>query len=353
MKRLFAVFISFSMLAACFSGCASNDSAGEQSNSASVNGLSDSSDIELNEQPVSSDTNGQSNLTESNAEITVTFTDSLEREVSVSNPKRVAALIGSFADMWYLAGGEIVAAPDDAWNDLDLPLSDDTLNLGKLNRLSMETLLSADPDFILASSQVRVDVDWLETVESMGIPIAYFNVSDFDSYLEMLKICTDITGREDLYQKNGLDIKEQVDKAVERSKKRIEEQGAPEVLSLRASASFVRAKSSKGNVLGEMLNTLGCVNIADGNSEFLEKISIEHIVERDPDYIFVVVSGDDESGAKERMESFISDNPAWKGLTAVKENKVFYLEKNLYNLKPNARWGEAYEKLEDILSGNV
>ena len=36
--------------------------------------------------------------------------------------------------------------------------------------------------------------------------------------------------------------------------------------------------------------------------------------------------------------------------TAVKEGKVYLLEKPLYALKPNDRWGEAYEKLEEILS---
>ena len=37
----------------------------------------------------------------------VTFTDALERTVSVKkNPERVAALLGSFADVWTLAGGD-------------------------------------------------------------------------------------------------------------------------------------------------------------------------------------------------------------------------------------------------------
>ena len=47
----------------------------------------------------------------------VTFTDDLGREVSVAEPpERVAALIGSFADVWCLAGGRdtLVAAAGDA-----------------------------------------------------------------------------------------------------------------------------------------------------------------------------------------------------------------------------------------------
>lgn len=283
----------------------------------------------------------------------VTFTDALDREVTVAKkPQKAAALLGSFAEVWTLAGGELAAAPDDAWVDLDLDLSEDVLNLGKINQLSMETLLSAEPDFIIASSSVRVDLEWLDTIEKTDIPIAYFDVSDFEDYLAMLKICTDITGRDDLYQKNGLDVKATVDLVIEKSRQRVAEKGAPTVLSMRASASFVRAKSSRGNVLGEMLNTLGCENIADGNDAFLEKISIEHIIESDPDFIFVVQSGDDEKGAREKLDRFIADNPAWEGLTAVKEERVFFLDKRLYNLKPNALWGKAYEKLEEMLNTN-
>lgn len=293
---------------------------------------------------------GENDTPLQNADSAVTFTDALGREVTVNKPEKAAALLGSFAEVWTLAGGQLAAAPDDAWNDMDLQLSEDVLDLGKINELSLETLLSADPDFIIASSQVRIDLEWLDTIESTDIPIAYFDVSDFEDYFAMLKICTDITGRDDLYQKNGTDVKSKVDEVIEKSKLRTEEKGAPEVLSLRASASYVRAKSSRGNVLGKMLDTLGCVNIADGSDAFLEKISIEHIIERDPDFIFVVQTGDDERGARETLDAFIADNPAWSCLTAVKEGRVYFMDKRLYNLKPNARWGEAYEKLENILN---
>lgn len=285
-----------------------------------------------------------------NAGGSVTFTDALDRTVTVSNPRKAAVLLGSFAEIWTLAGGQLAAAPDDAWDDMELSLPENVLNLGKINALSLETLLSADPDFILASASVGIDLEWLDIIESTDIPIAYFDVSDFDDYLSMLKICTEITGRSDLYQKNGLDIKETVDGVIEKSKLRIDEKGAPEVLSLRVSASYVRAKSSRGNVLGKMLSTLGCVNIADGNDAFLEKISMEHIIERDPDFIFIVQTGDDDQGARETLDAFIADNPAWSGLTAVREGRVYFMDKRLYNLKPNARWGEAYEKLEEILN---
>ena len=49
------------------------------------------------------------------------------------------------------------------------------------------------------------------------------------------------------------------------------------------------------------------------------------------------------------MEKNLTDNPAWSSLKAVQNGQYYVLDKRLYNQKPNARWGEAYEKLADIL----
>ena len=45
------------------------------------------------------------------------------------------------------------------------------------------------------------------------------------------------------------------------------------------------------------------------------------------------------------------EHPVWSQLSAVKNDRVYIMDKNLYSLKPNHRWGEAYELLEEILNG--
>ena len=285
-------------------------------------------------------------------ETSYTFTDDLDRIVTIDSPKRVAALLGSFAQIWMLAGGEVCATADDAWDDLLLDLPEDAINLGNTKSLNLELLLSSEPDFILASTNTRQNLEWQETLDASRIPTAYFDVSDFDDYLRLLKICTDITGCKDLYQTNGLDIQEEIESVIEKRTQFLEKNEEPKVLSLIASASNVYAKNSKNNVLGEMLYTLGCNNIADSDHTLLENLSIEHILLENPDYIFIVQRGDDAEGTKARVEQLFSENPAWTQLDAIKNNRVYFMEKNLYNLKPNHRWGEAYKKLEEILSND-
>ncbi len=289
----------------------------------------------------------QSNDTEKNA---VTFTDDLGRTVTVNEPERVVALLGSYADIWHLAGGTVCATVDDAWDDFDLELSEDTINLGMTKEPSLELLFASNPDFVIASTNTKANVEMKDILESSGIPVAYFDVSDFDDYLRMLKICTDITGRCDLYEANGLKVQKQIDEVIKKSEERVESEGAPTVLFLRVSAASTRAKNSQDSVLGEMLKSLGCVNIADNETTLLENLNIEYILKENPDYIFTVQVGDDTVGVQEALNELFGHGSPWAKLTAVKEGKVYHMDKHLYNLKPNARWGEAYEGLERILS---
>lgn len=280
----------------------------------------------------------------------VTFTDDLGRTVTVDAPQRVAALLGSYAQIWMLAGGTVCATADDAWDDFNLDLPADTINLGSTKSLSLELLLQSEPDFIIASTNTRQHIEWQDTLEATGIPVAYFDVADFDGYLHMLDICTQITKQPEHYSTYGLDIQTQIDEVLAASAARLKTQPAPTVLTMRASASSITVKNSQGNVMGEMLASLGCVNIADSDTSLLENLSIEHILQADPDFIFFVQQGDDAAGMQAYVTQFIADHPAWQQLTAVQAGRVYHMDKHLYNLKPNHRWGEAYAQMEEILA---
>ncbi len=293
--------------------------------------------------------NNQNDITTAENADTITFTDDLEREVTVGkSPQNVAALIGSFADVWILAGGSICAAPEDAWSDFGLELGD-AVNLGGAHSPSLEQLLSAEPDFVIASASTAADVDMKDVLENAGIAVAYFDVDCFEDYLNMLNVCTDITGRKDLYEQNGLNIQKKIDNIRENMNNKNVPEKKKTVLMLRAASGFVKAKGSKGTILGEMLSDMGCINIADSDKSLLENLSIESIVNANPYHIFVVTMGDDTEAAKGSLSRMMEENPAWNDLDAVKENRMHFMDKKLFNLKPNARWADAYEQLYEIL----
>ena len=280
---------------------------------------------------------------------TVTFIDALDRTVTVKKkPQRVAALLGSFADVWQLSGGNVCAATDDAWDDFGLSL-DNAVNIGGAHSPSLESVFSSDPEFVLASASTAADVNMLQSLQNAGVTVAYFDVDCFDDYLEMLNICTDITDRKDLYEKNGLAIRTKILEI----KADVEKTNLPQeqrtVLLLRASSGFVKAKGSKGTILGEMLNDLGLKNIADSDETLLENLSVESVIKVQPYRIFVVTMGDDTQKAISNLKKQITENPAWSSLDAVTHERVHIMDRRYFNLKPNAKWAESYEKLKGIL----
>ena len=236
-----------------------------------------------------------------------------------------------------------LAASDQAVPGLSTGLPDVDMAISGLNKSDL-ILLAARPDFILASCNTTADLELESTFENAGIPTAYFDIQNFDDYLNMLEICTGLTGCPENYETYGLQVQEQVEAAKAR-----QDGSAPTVLTIRATGSSCKVKGSQDFLLGEMLSDLGCVNVADSETSLLEELSLEAILAADPDYIFVVLQGSDATDAQETLEKTLLSNPAWGGLRAVQEGRFHTLEHSLYNLKPNARWGEAYEKLADIL----
>lgn len=276
-----------------------------------------------------------------------TFTDDLDRRVTVKEPQRVAILLGSYAEAWTLAGGSFCAAVDDAWEEYDLSIPEDAVNLGNTKSMSLELLLSVQPDFVIASTNTSQHLQWESTLEGAGIPVAYFDVYDFEDYLRMMKIFTDITGRPDCYETYGLAVEEQVQSIIAESQSRTND---PTVLVLRISASTIRVRSSQGSILGEILRDLRCTNIADSDETLLENLSIERILQEDPDHIFLAPYGDDQAGVQTHLERLLTEEPAWAQLTAVKEGRIHVMDKSLFSMKPNHRWGQAYAQAEEILA---
>jgi len=289
---------------------------------------------------------GQDDVTD---DCDVSFSDALGRPVRICGcPERTAALVGSLADVWVLAGGELCAAPRDAWEDFGLEL--DAVDLGGAHSPSLELLISSSPDFVIASASTASNVEMMTVLEDMGITVAYFDVDNFSDYLEMLNICTRITGRADLYEKNGTALSA----AIEAVKARYAEEDIPEeqrrILLLRASSTSVKAKGSRGTVLGEMLSDIGCINIADTDSGLLENLSVEAVIREEPYHVFVVTMGDDEERSFRTLENMMEENPAWGTLRAVREGRMHVMDKALFNLKPNDRWALAYGLLYEKLT---
>ena len=279
-------------------------------------------------------------------ETVVTEPENAEDEAAVEEIKeegaqRVIALSKSNAELWLLAGGELIATSDDAMK-ID-GISEDTVSLGDMDHVSLEAIAALEPDLLIVFSTDPAQKALGEAAEGIGLRVLYTNIDDFDDYAAVMKDLTAETGRDDLYKKNVSDVSEEIDKVISGVPEDAEEST---YLLLHVSATKIKVEKND-YFASEIFNDLGLVNIAADDSSF-DDLSIEQIITADPDYIFVVPRGD-EKKAMDSFDELFTSQPAWESLSAVKNGRYYLLSKDLFGLKPNDKWAETYKAAFELL----
>ena len=275
------------------------------------------------------------------------FTDDEGYAVSVTSLERVAVLYGSFAEIFLLAGGTVGAVTSDALTERQLDLPEGTLSVGTVKAPDREALLAYDPTLVICSADIAAQEPLAEFLRGLGIPTARMRVDSFADYLRFLRLCCDMTGRDDLYEQNGAAVERRIGELLAS----VPAEGAPTALLLRSYGSGVRVKSDD-NFTGRMLSELGVRDLAKESPSLLEELSLEQLMALDPDYLFVVVMGDEEAGLRSLWEG-VGANEGFRTLSAVKNDRLVVLPRELFHYKPNARWAESYEYLIRILYPEV
>lgn len=282
----------------------------------------------------------------------VTFTDALGQELSIPQPKRVVSLMGSFTEIWLLAGGRdtLVGTAVDAQDKRDLGLPESVVNVGTYQSPNLEAILAQSPDLVLLSSEtVRTDnhVAFKNSLAAAGIPAAYFSVTHFDDYLKMLDICCQLTGKPQAYAANGVEVATEIQQILEEYKL----DNNPTALLMVTFSGGIRPQAST-TMTGGMLAQLGCKNIIDDYPSLLKDFSMEVVMELDPDYIFVIPMGYSDEDALRALTTSVEENPAWNSLSAVKNKRYHPLPPEKFMFKPNNRWADSYRYLGEFLRNN-
>ncbi len=270
------------------------------------------------------------------------FEDALGNQVILTKPvENVVSLYGSYSELWELAGGHLIGVTDDVF-ERDLGIDPNTEVIGSTKTPNIERIIALQPDLVILNSTITNQVEIVNTLEQSGIPCAFFDVETFDDYLSMLKIATEITNHPEQYEQYGTQIEGNIEKILTDTP----EAEGKTVLLLRAYSTNVKARN-EDNMTGHMLKDFKTINITSNYPSLLEELSMETIIKEDPDYIFVTTMGDSDA-AIANLEQMMKEDPAWNNLTAIKNDRLIILPKDLFHYKPNNRWDNAYEYLSEI-----
>lgn len=335
MKRILPIFLALALL---LTGCTAVSTT--ESASQTVSQVDSSSQASAPEGASES-----ASQPESAGETAITITDSTGAQITLdTRAPRVVAAYSSFAESWLLAGGELCGVTQDALEERDLGLPEDTAVVGTVKEPNAEEIIALEPDLVILAQDIAAQTEVKDVLENAGLACASFQVDTFEDYAFMMEQFTAITGREDLYQQNVTQVGEQIGDVQEKASL---SSTRPSVLLIRAFSSGIKAKTDD-ELAGAILKDLGAHNIADDHPSMLEDLSMEEVIAADPDYIFVTTMGDEQK-ALDYLNGLIGENPAWSELSAVKEDRYVVLPKDLFHYKPNNRWGESYQYLGEIL----
>lgn len=290
----------------------------------------------------------------------VTFTDgSGNGAITVKkNPQKTVNLYSSFTTLWYEAGGTVIGCiggssattlyKDYIGRDITADSGVTTVATSAAGKKwDVETILALKPDLIICSTAMSGYSTIQAPAAAANIPVVVMEYNDFSDYLKWFKVCCNLTGNADLWDSVAMAaLDEVVDVLMS-----CPEENNPTVFSMFSGSDALEANTSN-TVVGGMITAMNATNIVDTweNTTAAERldINLETVYAANPD-IIVIQCHAGVDAAKELVEKLYGSNPVWQSLTAVKEGRVYYLEKNLFHNKPNSRFAEAYTTLAGYL----
>lgn len=288
----------------------------------------------------------ETNKPESSGEY-FTFTDSEGEIVELSHkPQKTAVLFSSLAECWIEAGGEVYVTVGESVERGLVKEETELVDKGAGKTVDTEKLISLEPDFVICSADIASHRDVASALKKAKIPVAMLRMDTFEDYLTILRTLTKITGKTENYEQFGENAKSEIEKIISNGKR----ENNPKILFVRSGSSYSSAKAKKAddNFAAKILEDLGCVNIADKAETLLDNLSAEVILKENPQYIFVSVMGDYDN-SKAYMQELLAKKE-YASLDAVKNGRVYFLPKELFQYKPCGRWAESYRYISSILN---
>ncbi|MCC2443919.1 MULTISPECIES: ABC transporter substrate-binding protein [Bacillus] len=273
----------------------------------------------------------------------IEITDLSGRKVTFDKvPESFATLSMGDMDIIDVLGGKIVGRPD---TKLTLP---DELKkaqvIGNAHQPNFEQIASLKPDVLVANNGFQKNVP---TVEGQGTQVIISSANSVQDIQKNIELYGTVMKKEDKAKEINQKMNDQMKKYEKKSDvKALLVYGAP--------GTYLAALPT--SLSGDILEKTGGKNIASDFPETKEypqyaQLSVERIIEANPDVIYLITHGDPKS-VKKAFEGEMMKNEAWKNLEAVKQNRVVILPPDLFGSNPGTKVTEAmdfmYKSIQDV-----
>ena len=283
-------------------------------------------------------------------ETSVTYLNKFGEATTISkNPEKVVVIYNSLLGLWYYMGGESMTKVKGSSNVPEE--AKDLVDLGSSYSLSLEAIIAFEPDLIIMSANIDSSVAMAPSLKEMGIETMIIDAKtkSYDRFAQNAYLFSKVLGTEAMYDEKTAQVLDRVDAVIKQAS---EAEVHPRVAPLFATSKSLSLETDIAQI-GEIVAMLGGENIyseedllAEGETRI--PFSIEALVTQNPEIILVSTMGDIDS-AKENIQAMIAENPVWNEVDAVKNDQVFFLDKDLSVYKPNQRYDEAFLMVAEMM----
>lgn len=263
--------------------------------------------------------------------VVVTF--NLEEYLAVTGEAGVDKLVGWSHKYWK-------GRRDDAYNAYTkaLPALESIPDVGYNGDISIEAIISLQPDVVLASA-TGANYNALEPafdlLHQAGIEVVFFNFhkQTIETHQQSIQLIGKVMGQEERAAELALLYEEQMNLVYDRLKN-LADEDRPSVYMEFSRGPSVIGNSWSEQMWGAQIRECGGVNIAAGQEGASVDVPAEQVLAANPDYIImsgclqsddtdnvVMGYGADRELAREHLEAYKSRD-GWSSLNAVKNNNM-------------------------------
>jgi iron complex transport system substrate-binding protein len=266
------------------------------------------------------------------------FTDDMGREVTINEvPQRIISFGPNITEILFALGLEekVVGVSDFS----DYPeAAQEIAKIGNAFSPSLEKIVELEPDMVLTVEHEQLNAE----LEALGLTFMILEPRDIDGILDDIELVGKVTGTE----KAADDLVTEMRDSISRITAVVEDAPEVSVFFIIDGADLTSPWTvGPGSFIHALITMAGGENVAMAAAGDWVQFSIEQVVSADPDIIIIqTMTGGVPTVSKEVLE----ENAAWREMTAVKENRIYFINGDLVS-RPGPRITQGLEGLAEII----
>ena len=276
----------------------------------------------------------------------ITIIDSANRSVTFEeSPKRIVTVNPADMEIIYTLGGKVVGRPQKSVGEVRPPEAAVAEDVGRPQVINFEKISALRADLFIGHK--RLNIKDVPTLEALNLNVVLTQGDSVDEIIDLIAMYGSILNKQE--QANALinTIKEKVAEVSEgnqgRNVKALILFGTP-------NETMAALPQSLGGNLFELVGVENICKDMPGLKTYptYAQLSLERILEADPDVIYFMSIGDDKKPF-EQFQAEMSHLPVWNELTAIKNDKLINLPYDLFGTNPGPRIIESLQFLKNSL----